>query len=92
MTLLTAELRKRIPPLYSQQSEADPMVYAKFFLPGTGWTWYVTEGSPEGEDFIFFGYVIGLEKEWGWPYWASPGTSLRQGYCGFSGLSSSARL
>jgi len=26
----------------------------------------VTEGSAEEEDFIFFGYVTGLEREWGY--------------------------
>lgn len=45
MKLLTDELRTRLPPLYSQEAEAEPKVYAKFFLPGTGWSWYVTEGS-----------------------------------------------
>ena len=53
MKLLTDELRARLPPLYSQEAEAEPMVYAKFFMPGTGWTWYVTEGSPQEEDFLF---------------------------------------
>jgi hypothetical protein len=64
--LLTDELRSRLPALYSQEGSPDPIVYAKFFLPGTGWTWYVTEGSPEGEEFLFFGYVIGLEREFGY--------------------------
>ncbi|MEE8160873.1 MAG: DUF2958 domain-containing protein [Acidobacteriota bacterium] len=44
----------------------DPIVYAKLFTPDANWTWYVTEGSLEGDDFIFFGYVIGLEREWGY--------------------------
>jgi len=66
MKLLTDELRARLPPLYSQEAEGDPMVYAKFFMPGTGWTWYVTEGSGEGEEFRFFGFVIGLESEFGY--------------------------
>ena len=66
MKLLTDELRARLPPLYSQEAEADPIVYAKFFLPGTGWTWYVTEGSPRGDDFLFFGFVVGLESEFGY--------------------------
>jgi hypothetical protein len=66
MRLLTDELRARLPPLYSQEAEADPIVYAKFFLPGTGWTWYVTEGSPRGDDFLFFGFVVGLESEFGY--------------------------
>lgn len=66
MKLLTDELRARLPALYSQEAEADPVVYAKFFLPGTGWTWYVTEGSPQEDDFLFFGFVVGLESEFGY--------------------------
>jgi len=66
MKLLTDELRARLPPLYSQEGEAEPTVYAKFFLPGTGWTWYVTEGSPQEEDFLFFGFVVGMEGEFGY--------------------------
>ena len=66
MRLLTEELRARLPTLYSQEAESDPIVYAKFFLPGTGWTWYVTEGSQEGEEFRFFGFVIGLDAEFGY--------------------------
>jgi hypothetical protein len=66
MKLLTDELRAKLPPLYSQEAAAEPIVYAKFFLPGTGWTWYVTEGSPEGDEFMFFGFVVGLESEFGY--------------------------
>ena len=66
MKLLTDELRAQLPALYSQQAEGDPVVYAKFFLPGTGWTWYVTEGSPQADDFLFFGFVEGLESEFGY--------------------------
>jgi hypothetical protein len=66
MKLLTDELRTRLPLLYSQEAESEPMVYAKFFLPGTGWTWYVLEGSPEGDEFRFFGFVVGLENELGY--------------------------
>src|SRR5467141_2956008 len=66
MKLLTEELRARLPDLYSQEAEADPIVYAKFFLPGTGWTWYVTEGGEQGNDFLFFGFVVGLDSEFGY--------------------------
>jgi hypothetical protein len=66
MKLLTDELRASLPALYAQENEKDPIVHIKFFTPWTGWTWYATEGQQEGEDFIFFGYVIGLEKEWGY--------------------------
>ena len=66
MKLLTDELRARLPPLYSQEAEPEPVVHAKFFLPGTGWTWYVTEGSEQDGDFLFFGFVVGLESEFGY--------------------------
>ena len=66
MDLLPEELRKALPPLYSQESSSSPMAYAKFFTPDAGWTWLVTEGSEEEDgDWLLFGYVIGLEEEWG---------------------------
>ncbi|HEY7616310.1 MAG TPA: DUF2958 domain-containing protein [Terriglobales bacterium] len=66
MELLTEELRRRLPPLYSQERERDPLAYAKFFTPDSNWTWWVTEGSPQGDDFMFFGYVCGQDQEWGY--------------------------
>ena len=35
-------------------------------MPGTGWTWYVTEGSEQDGDFLFFGFVVGFESEFGY--------------------------
>ena len=66
MQLLTAELRSQLPPLYSQEHNKDPTVHAKFFCPWSNWTWFVTEGEAEDEDFRFFGYVVGFEEEWGY--------------------------
>ena len=66
MKLLTDELRARLPRLYSQETAEEPTVYAKFFLPGTRWTWYVTEGEKRDGDFVFFGFVVGLESEFGY--------------------------
>lgn len=66
MQLLAEELRASLPALYSQDGNRNPIVYAKFFTPDSGWTWFVTEGNQEEEDFIFFGYVIGHAKEWGY--------------------------
>ena len=67
MDLLPEELRKVLPSLYSQESSAAPVVHAKFFTPDAGWTWLVTEGSEQGDgDWLLFGYVIGLEEEWGY--------------------------
>ncbi len=64
--LLSQELRQSLPALRSQETISDPIVHAKFFTPDSNWTWFVTEGSPEGDDFIFFGYVCGFEEEWGY--------------------------
>jgi hypothetical protein len=63
--LLTQELRAKLPPLYSTEEipTADKMVVAKFFSPYSNWTWYAVEF--DGED-TFFGYVDGLEGEWGY--------------------------
>ena len=67
MDLLPEELRKALPPLYSQKSSSSPKAYAKFFTPDAGWTWLVTEGSEEEDgDWLLFGYVIGMEEEWGY--------------------------
>lgn len=66
MILLTPELRAELPPLYSQDGNHNPTVYTKFFFPAGAWTWFVTEGEPDGDDYRFFGYVIGHENEWGY--------------------------
>ena len=66
MKLLTDELRARLPPLYSQEAVSEPTVYAHLFLPGTGWHWWITEGSQQEDDFLFFGFVVGIESEFGY--------------------------
>ena len=67
MELLPQEVRRLLPPLYSQESKGgDAMAYTKYFISWNSWTWFVTEGAPEGDDFMFFGLVEGLEKELGY--------------------------
>ncbi len=66
MELLPPEVRAVLPKLYTQDGNRDPIVQVKFFTPGSNWTWYATEGEPDGDDFRFFGYVIGFEREWGY--------------------------
>lgn len=66
MPLLSDDLRARLPPLYSQEAEAEPWVYARLFLPGTTWAWYVTEGEAKEGDFLCFGFVCGMESEFGY--------------------------
>ena len=65
MKLLTQEMRRTIPPLRSTEKQDDPTVVCKFFTPDSSWTWYVLEGSPEDDDFIFFGLVDGHFEELG---------------------------
>ena len=75
--LLTKELGKALPALYSQEKTPDPLVVCKFFTPDAGWTWFAIEGSPVDEDgfydtdkekvdFVFFGLVSGIEVELGY--------------------------
>ena len=68
MQLMTKEIRKELPPLYAQEQVEDPIAYVKFFMPDGNWTWYATEGSEDElrSDLIFFGYVKGIEHEWGY--------------------------
>ena len=66
MQLLTEELRKKLPALYSQENEKDPMVYIKYFDPVGSWTWYVTEGEERDGNFLFFGFIIGFDAELGY--------------------------
>ncbi len=59
MKLLPADVREILPPLYAQEGDKDPTVYAKFFFPASRHTRFVTEGSPEGDDFIC-SYYLGI--------------------------------
>lgn len=64
--LLDDVLRNALPKLREQSNSKDPIVFAKFFFPASGWTWFVTEGDETDDDFLFFGHVIGFEAEWGY--------------------------
>jgi len=64
MKLLTKELRKKLPPLYSQDGKGGKAIaYVKFFTPDSGFTFWATEY--DGED-TFFGLVDGHFKELGY--------------------------
>ena len=64
MKLLTQALRKKLPPLYSEEDKGgNAVVQVKFFTPDSSWTWYATEF--DGKD-LFFGLVDGHEKEFGY--------------------------
>jgi len=63
--LMTKELEKKIPGLYSTDGK-DPSqvkVYIHYFTPFSNWDWYITEYN--GKD-IMFGLVKGHEVELGY--------------------------
>lgn len=64
MELLQAELRADIPKLYAQEkvSMQEKWVYAKFLFPAADWTWFVTEGEEEEDDFGFSALLKALKK------------------------------
>ena len=73
MKLLTQEIRKKLPPLYAQDGRGGKAIaYLKLFTPDSGFTWWITEGSPIKDkngnevDFHFFGLVEGQFKELGY--------------------------
>ncbi len=63
MKLLTKELREKLPPLGSTESNPDPVAVCKFFTPDSNWTWWAIEF--DGED-TFYGLVHGFEEEFGY--------------------------
>ena len=84
MELFPNELKLSIPGLHTliDTSPDEMPIAAKFFTPDSSWTWYAVEGSHEGEDFIFFGLVDGVEKEWG--YFSLKELSTTKGPMGLS--------
>jgi len=64
MMLLTKEIRRKLPPLGSQEEKGlDALAVVKLFTPDSSWSWYASEF--DGED-LFFGLVDGFEKEVGY--------------------------
>jgi hypothetical protein len=61
--LLTNEIRRQLPPLYSQEHVKDPLVVCKFFHPLTDMACYAIEF--DGED-LFFGWTYSDQPELGY--------------------------
>lgn len=63
--LMPDDVAATMPKLYAQDGAGDnAVIHVKLFLPGSGWTWYLTEYDPE-EDRAF-GLVHGDELELGY--------------------------
>ncbi len=64
MKLLTQEILKKLPALYSQEGKGlEAKVQVKFFTPWSHWTWYASEF--DGKD-TFYGLICGDEQELGY--------------------------
>jgi len=57
MKLLTKEILKKLPPIYTNSNKENNQikVIVKFFLPGSGASWYATEYDPIEK--LFFGFA-----------------------------------
>jgi hypothetical protein len=69
MKLMTKEIERKLPPLYSQDGKKpeEVKIIVKYFHPLSKYTLYVTEGSRnEDGDLIFFGYVRSQFNELGY--------------------------
>lgn len=69
MKLITKDIEEKLEkhPLYSTDGQKEKEVIVKFFNPYGGGRWYVCEGEKqENGDWLFFGLVELIEKEWGY--------------------------
>ena len=64
--LLPEKLKIALPKISAQDGSKNPTVFAVFQFPLSGWIWFVTEADSYEDDLCFFGYVVGLEREWGY--------------------------
>lgn len=59
MQLLTKEIEKTLPALYSQDNVADPICSLKFFTPDSSFTWFILEGGEQEDgNWLFFSKVV----------------------------------
>ena len=68
MSILTDEVKARMPALYTQEDVSDPVVHALLF-GSNGWIWALTEYSetaPDGCPNLAFGKVYGDFPELGY--------------------------
>lgn len=67
MKLITKAIEEELAkyPLYSQDSKGDNAIaVCKFFLQG--YTWYVLEAEKNGDDYEFYGIIVGQFTELGY--------------------------
>lgn len=57
MELLPGDLRARLPRISAIDDDDEPFVFIHYLLPGAAKDWYVIAGDPQGDDFVFWGFV-----------------------------------
>jgi Protein of unknown function (DUF2958) len=63
MKLLTKALADKLPAIYSQENNSDPVAQVRFFSIASQWEWFAVEF--DGTD-LFYGLVKGFETELGY--------------------------
>ena len=60
-------MRWKLPRLYANEKEPNPLAVIKLFTPWSNWTWYILEYDPEsdGED-LCYGLIVGQDTELGY--------------------------
>lgn len=63
--LLDDDLKATLQRIGSFEDEegSNPLFVARFYVPNTRFNWYVVEGESREEDYVFFGYVELIQKE-----------------------------
>jgi hypothetical protein len=64
MKLMTKEIEKKLPKLYSTDGKKNKKAIVKYFTPDAQWTWYGIEYDKDTK--TFFGLVCSIEKEFGY--------------------------
>jgi Protein of unknown function (DUF2958) len=66
MLMLTKEIEAKLPAMYSTEKTPtdEKVLIVKYFTPWSSWSWYGAEYDPVNREF--FGYVRGLDNEWGY--------------------------
>jgi hypothetical protein len=59
--LLPDELRRQLPLIHKEHNLANEglcMIYARFFTPHSGVSFYVAEGEQRTSDYVFWGFLV----------------------------------
>lgn len=56
-------LREKVPRLGTTIDDPDPMLWARLFNPLSGWSWYLIEMEPLGQDAILYVYEVGWDEQ-----------------------------